>query len=56
MSREATGGVTDISNRCRLCDGNEDLMRDAGVEHPDGVSMRIIETVWGKILKDNNCQ
>jgi hypothetical protein len=46
------GWGNEIRNRCGLWEGNEELMKDAGAEHPDGVSIVIMETVWEEIQKE----
>ncbi len=42
----------DIRNLCGLWDENQDLMKDAGESHPDGVSMRIMEAVWEEVQRE----
>jgi hypothetical protein len=39
----------EIRNRCGLWDGNDDLMKDARVDHPDSVSTVIMEAVWEEL-------
>jgi hypothetical protein len=41
----------EIRNRFGLWAGNEALMKDAGVDHPDSASTRIMEAVWDELQK-----
>ncbi len=38
-----------IRNSTGLWRGNEELLKDTGVEHPDGASMVIIEAIWERL-------
>lgn len=42
----------EIRNRFGLWAGNEALSKNAGVDHPDSASMKIIEAVWEEIRKE----
>ena len=41
----------EIRNRFGLWSGNEKLMKDANVDHPDSASTAIIEAVWEELQK-----
>jgi len=40
-----------IRNSTGLWRGNEELLKDTGVEHPDDASMVIIEAIWERLQK-----
>ena len=42
---------SEIRNRCGLWAGNEALLTDAGVSHPDSISNVIIEGIWEELQK-----
>jgi hypothetical protein len=45
------GWGNEIRNRCGLWEENDELMKDAGVIHPDSVSTLIMEGVWEELQK-----